>query len=199
MRSPARTRAVAAALAAALAVPGCSTDPDETTQGSTEGLSIAPSTVVSGPVDSGPADGSGDGGTPATTGGGEPHRPPTTTPPATKPTPRPTTDGRPEIVYFRVQRKPSCPAGTTVNPVPGSPVVLEWQARDVDRVALSVDGPGVYADNYPPTGTETLTFPCSGEEGDTQRHTYQLTVTNAEGKRTRTIEVTATVHTIAPV
>ncbi|TCB91287.1 hypothetical protein E0H26_25920 [Micromonospora zingiberis] len=105
----------------------------------------------------------------------------------------------PTITYFRVAQKPSCPAGTNVNPIPGTPVVLEWKVSNVDSVALSVDGQGVYADNYPPTGSETLTFPCEGAGGDVQRHTYLLTVRNAHGKQTKTLVVTATVNEVAEV
>ncbi|MFG2061684.1 hypothetical protein ACGFIK_09700 [Micromonospora sp. NPDC048871] len=105
----------------------------------------------------------------------------------------------PTITYFRVAQKPSCPAGTNVNPIPGSPVVLDWKVGNVDSVALSVDGQGVYADNYPPTGSETLTFPCEGAGGDVQRHTYQLTVRNSHGKQTKTLVVTATVNEVPEV
>ncbi|RIV38904.1 hypothetical protein [Micromonospora radicis] len=105
----------------------------------------------------------------------------------------------PTITYFRVAQKPSCPAGTSVNPIPGSPVVIEWKTSNVDHVAISVDGGGVYADNYPPTGSETLNFPCAGGAGDTQRHTYLLTVRNGQGKQTKQLVVTATVHDIPEV
>ncbi|MGC5031433.1 hypothetical protein [Micromonospora sp. DT229] len=105
----------------------------------------------------------------------------------------------PTITYFRVAQKPSCPAGTNVNPIPGTPVVLEWKVSNVDSVALSIDGQGVYADNYPPTGSETLTFPCEGAGSDVQRHTYQLTVRNSHGKQTKTLAVTATVNEVPEV
>ncbi|QLQ36692.1 hypothetical protein [Micromonospora robiginosa] len=107
--------------------------------------------------------------------------------------------GGPTIVYFRVAEKPSCPAGTTVNPVAGHPVLVEWKATNVDSVALSVDGPGVYRDTYPAAGSESFTFPCSGVEGDVQRHTYLLTVRNADGTRTKTLAVSARVHDIPAV
>ncbi|MGY3515355.1 hypothetical protein ACVMYR_03460 [Micromonospora sp. PTRAS2] len=105
----------------------------------------------------------------------------------------------PTIGYFRVAQKPACPAGTNVNPIAGTPVVVEWKTGNVDSVALSVDGPGVYGDNYPPAGSETLNFPCSGGEGDVQEHTYTLTVRNAHGKQSKTIVVTAKVHDIPRV
>ncbi|WP_431975517.1 hypothetical protein [Micromonospora haikouensis] len=105
----------------------------------------------------------------------------------------------PTIGYFRVAQKPTCPAGTNVNPIAGTPVVVEWKTGNVDSVALSVDGPGVYGDNYPPAGSETVNFPCSGGEGDVQEHTYTLTVRNAHGKQTKTLVVTAKVHDIPRV
>ncbi|MEU1884379.1 hypothetical protein ABZ491_02705 [Micromonospora rifamycinica] len=110
-----------------------------------------------------------------------------------------TTASGPTISSFRVTRKPSCPAGTTVNPIPGTGVRMEWRVADATSVALSVDGPGVYRDDYPSTGSEELTFPCSGGDGDTQRHTYTLTARNAHGKQTRTLVVTAPVHDIPKV
>ncbi|WP_431905928.1 hypothetical protein [Micromonospora carbonacea] len=105
----------------------------------------------------------------------------------------------PTIGYFRVAQKPTCPAGTNVNPIAGTPVVVEWKTGNVDSVALSVDGPGVYGDNYPPAGSETVNFPCSGGEGDVQEHTYTLTVRNAHGKQAKTLVVTAKVHDIPRV
>ncbi|MFF3853128.1 hypothetical protein [Micromonospora sp. NPDC002575] len=105
----------------------------------------------------------------------------------------------PTIGYFRVAQKPTCPAGTNVNPIAGAPVVVEWKTSNVDSVALSVDGPGVYGDNYPPAGSETVNFPCSGGEGDVQEHTYTLTVRNAHGKQSKTLVVTAKVHDIPRV
>ncbi|MFJ6196754.1 hypothetical protein [Micromonospora sp. NPDC092111] len=105
----------------------------------------------------------------------------------------------PTISYFRVADKPSCPAGTSANPIAGSPVLVEWKAGNVDSVALSVDGPGIYADDYPAAGSESFNFPCSGGEGDIQKHTYTLTVRNAHGKQSKTISVSAPVHDIPRV
>ncbi|MCX4469011.1 hypothetical protein C5N14_10785 [Micromonospora sp. MW-13] len=109
------------------------------------------------------------------------------------------TSNAPAIAYFRVADKPSCPAGTSVNPIAGSPVLVEWKASNVDSVALSIDGPGIYADDYPPAGSEVLNFPCSGGEGDIQKHTYTLTVRNSHGKQTKTIVVSAPVHDVPRV
>lgn len=190
-------RTTVVALAAALAVAGCGS-------GDTSSAESTATTTVTGT----PADAT----TAATTGSAVP------APPTTAAAGRPgggATGGSsagggtgnggarsgagPSIVYFRVAQKPSCPAGTSVNPIPGTPVVLEWKASNVDSVALSVDGPGVYADNYPPTGSETLNFPCSGSGGDIQRHTYLLTVRNAHGKQTKSLVVSATVHDVPQV
>ena len=105
----------------------------------------------------------------------------------------------PTIAYFRVAHKPSCPAGTNINPIAGTPVLVEWKANNVDSVALSIDGPGVYADDYPAAGSEAFNFPCSGGGGDIQKHTYLLTVRNAHGTQTRTLVVSARVHDIPVV
>ncbi|WP_326563719.1 hypothetical protein [Micromonospora peucetia] len=105
----------------------------------------------------------------------------------------------PTIAYFRVAHKPSCPAGTNINPIAGTPVLVEWKASNVDSVALSIDGPGVYADDYPAAGSEAFNFPCSGGGGDIQKHTYLLTVRNAHGTQTKTLVVSARVHDIPVV
>ncbi|WP_433346221.1 hypothetical protein [Micromonospora sp. CA-111912] len=105
----------------------------------------------------------------------------------------------PTIAYFRVADGPSCPAGTNINPIAGSPVLVEWRVSNVDSVALSIDGPGIYADDYPSAGSEAFNFPCSGVEGDVQKHTYTLTVRNSHGKQTKTIVVSAPVHDVPTV
>ncbi|WDZ83583.1 hypothetical protein [Micromonospora cathayae] len=213
MRSSNLSRLVVAALTATVAVTGCSVtvdpsgrskasgaDPATDTAGSTgDGPGSAP-TDGGGSKDDGGATGGGSssGSTGGSTGGGSTGGGNPTTKPATSTTTKAAANG-PQIVQFRVRQQPSCPAGTNVNPIAGNPVVLEWEATNVDRVALSVDGPGIYGDSYAPTGTETLNFPCSGPEGSTQKHTYQLTVTNAHGKQTRTLTVSARVNGVAPV
>ncbi|MEV6691138.1 hypothetical protein AB0M35_06675 [Micromonospora sp. NPDC051196] len=205
MSGPALLRTTIVALTAALVVSGCtSTDarPESASTAATDAPATTEATAVvtpevgstgSGSTGSGSTGGStgnstggstGNSTGGGSTGGGQP---------GTKSSTGPT------ITYFRVAQKPSCPAGTTVNPIPGTPVVLEWKTSNVDSVALSVDGQGVYADNYPPTGSETLSFPCSGAGGDVQRHTYLLTVQNSHGKQTKTLVVTATVHEVAEV
>ncbi|HZN18571.1 MAG TPA: hypothetical protein VFB84_10370 [Micromonosporaceae bacterium] len=39
----------------------------------------------------------------------------------------PATPSGPQIIYFRVAQQPRCPQGTTLYPVPGKPLVLEWK------------------------------------------------------------------------
>ncbi|MFY1626052.1 hypothetical protein ACN261_10100 [Micromonospora sp. WMMD723] len=196
-------RTAAVALAGVLAASGCAATTPRVEGPRTAGAKRADG----GPVGLGEATGRGDTGTAVdggTSAGGvrEP-----------EPTGSPTAGGGgddggdksgtkangPTIGSFRVTRKPSCPAGTTVNPIPGSGVRMEWQVGNATSVALSVDGPGVYRDDYPSSGSEELTFPCSGGEGDVQRHTYTLTARNAHGKQTKTIVVTAPVHDIPKV
>ncbi|MEW2385881.1 hypothetical protein AB0873_27850 [Micromonospora sp. NPDC047707] len=199
MSGPALLRTTVVALVAALAVAGCGSAGTSTSESSaTTSVTETPGGVpTSGPGTSAPGTtaggqpaGGGPTGTGATGGTGSS---------GGKSGAGSTTSTGPSITYFRVAQQPSCPAGTSANPIAGTSVVLEWKASNVDSVALSVDGPGVYADNYPPTGSETLNFPCSGSEGDVQRHTYLLTVRNAHGTQTKTLVVTATVHDVPEV
>jgi len=135
-----------------------------------------------------PAGGDGTVGSAQTTpasGGGK-----TTQPPATGP----------RIVYFRVSAtgKPSCPAGTNLNPIPGKDVTLEWQAAAVDGTQLAVDGPGLYG-SYGPQDTVTLAFPCSGKAGTQQSHTYTLRTVGGGPERTQTLTVKALINEISQV
>ncbi|NES14434.1 MULTISPECIES: hypothetical protein [Micromonospora] len=198
MRRQALLRTPVVALAAALAVTGCSSGTSDTEATATTSVTEAPggatATADAGGVAATPGGaGTTGAGTPrggtGSSGGGSGGKPTTGAP----------TGDAPGITYFRVAQQPSCPGGTTANPIAGTPAVVEWKTSDVDSVTLSVDGPGVYADNLPPTGSETLNFPCSGAEGDVQRHTYLLTVRNSAGKRTKTLVVSATVHEIKQV
>jgi hypothetical protein len=102
----------------------------------------------------------------------------------------------PQIELFRVAQEPLCPRGTTQNPIEGRPVMLEWQVTGADQVTLSVDGPGAYG-TYPAEGSETLSFGCSGGEGDRQRHTYQLTAVGNGQAVTGTLVVEAVAHEVA--
>lgn len=182
-------------LAAALAAAGCTTTPSDSTEvTATTRVTQDPAATVSGTAGTDPT------GEVTATGGATP----------TGKTGGGSTGGGtgnsggqsgsgPTITYFRVAKSPSCPAGTNLNPIAGTPVTLEWKTGNVDSVALSIDGPGVYAEDYPPSGSDTINFPCSGGDGDVQKHTYTLTVRNSSGQRTRTLTVTAKVHTIATV
>ncbi|MEU5942476.1 hypothetical protein ABZ807_25605 [Micromonospora sp. NPDC047548] len=205
MSGQALLRTTVVALAAALAAGGCASSGTSATESTaTTSVTEAPSdaaasgsaapatgeaTTTGKPADSGTTGGGSTGGGTGSSGGQSGAKPTTSAP-------RP---AGPAVAFFRVAQKPSCPSGTSANPIAGTPVVIEWKASNVDSVALSVDGPGVYADNYPPTGSETLNFPCSGAGGDVQRHTYLLTVRNAHGKQTKTLVVSAAVHDIPRV
>jgi hypothetical protein len=203
MPGQALLRASVVALVAVLAAGGCASAGRNATESTaTTSVTEAPgdpaaSTAPAGgapttsgqPTDDG-ATGSGSTGGGTDSNGGQPGGRSTTSAP--KP-------AGPTIAYFRVAQKPTCPSGTNVTPIAGTPVVVQWKTSNVDSVALSVDGPGVYADNYPPAGSETLNFPCSGAEGDVQKHAYLLTVRNAHGTQKKTLVVTATVHEIKQV
>lgn len=69
-------------------------------------------------------------------------------------------------------------------------VSLTWSARNADRVTISVDGPGVYAE-YGPSGETAILFPCPGP------HTYLLTAYGSGGA-TRTETVTVTGENVTP-
>ncbi|MEV4827224.1 hypothetical protein ACQP2H_00940 [Micromonospora sp. CA-248260] len=198
-------RTAAVAFAVVLAAGGCAA----TTTGSEGSPAIG---AAGGPAGPGHARaGSADTGT--VTDGGAPGVAVGGAGPTAAPTASPSTGGGgdsggaksgtkasgPTISYFRVTDKPRCPAGTTVNPIAGGGVLMEWRVGNVTSVALSVDGPGIYRDDYPSAGSEEFTFPCSGREGDIQRHTYTLTARNAHGTQTKTIVVTAPVHDIPKV
>ncbi|MEV0806545.1 hypothetical protein [Micromonospora sp. NPDC050200] len=205
MSGQALLRTTVVALAAALAAGGCASSGTSATESTattsvteTPGDAAAPGSAAPAtseaattgkPAGSGTTDSGSTGGDTGSSGGQSGDKPATSAP---KP-------AGPAVAFFRVAQKPSCPSGTSAKPIAGTPVVIEWKASNVDSVSLSVDGPGVYADNYPPTGSETLNFPCSGAEGDVQRHTYLLTVRNAHGKQTKTLVVSAAVHDIPRV
>ena len=117
-------------------------------------------------------------------------RTPASTAPAT------TAPAVPVIRYFRVATKPSCPSGTDQVQYEGQPVVLEWKVTGADKTTLSVDGPGVYAE-YGTEDSATLTFPCSGDPGSSQRHTYTLSAIGPDGTTSKTVTVQAKVNEIA--
>ncbi|MCU7727757.1 hypothetical protein ODJ79_28905 [Actinoplanes sp. KI2] len=102
----------------------------------------------------------------------------------------------PVIAYFRVGTKPSCPSGTNQVQYPGQPVVLEWKVRGADKTTLSVDGPGIY-NEYAAEDSATLNFPCSGDPGTYQTHTYTLRAIGPDGTTSRKLTVQAKVNEIA--
>lgn len=105
----------------------------------------------------------------------------------------------PKIVSFTVTGEPSCPAGTTLAPIDGTPVTLAWKTTGQPTVSLSVDGPGIYQSYEGPEGSETLSFPCDGAPGSYQKHTYTLTATEDGAKAEKTITVQAIINEIAVV
>lgn len=144
------------------------------------GLGAAPATTTAPPR--GPA--------PATT------RPPQH--PGGQATTSPAAPSGPQVVYFRVAQQPKCPQGTTLYPVPGQPLVLEWKVSGGYEVALSVDNPGVVGSygRYPLTGSQELTFSCGGAPGTTEKHTYTLYTIGGGAQRSRTLTVSAVVYEI---
>lgn len=126
------------------------------------------------------------------------HRPRTGPTRKTKASTAPTTTAPagPVIVYFRVATKPSCPSGTDQVQYQGRPVVLEWKVTGADKTTLSVDGPGVY-NQYGTQDSATLTFPCNGDPGSYQTHTYTLSGIGPDSTRTRKLTVQAKINEIA--
>ena len=104
----------------------------------------------------------------------------------------------PWIEYFRVAQKPSCPAGTNVAPIEGTPVTLEWKVTGADAAAISIDGPGLYG-TYEPEKSDTFPFSCGGEPGTTQKHTYLLQTVGGGETQTKEITVSARVNEITVV
>jgi hypothetical protein len=104
----------------------------------------------------------------------------------------------PRIVVFRVKTKPSCPAGTTLNPIEGTPVTLEWEVAGAQSTELAVDGPGKYAD-FKVKDSVTLSFGCSGPPNTDQKHTFTLTTIGGGPAATKTLTVTAKINEIAVV
>lgn len=152
------------------------TDPSPTTGGGAQG---------GGPTGGGSTGGGQQGGHGQQTK--PPGHPPQTSAPA-----------GPTILVFRITQKPQCPQGTSVNPIPGVPVVLSWKVSGTDTVTLSVDGGGIY-DSYPAEGGTTVNFPCSGAPGEKVTHTYQLRTVGGGEVRSKTLTASATVHDIPQV
>jgi hypothetical protein len=104
----------------------------------------------------------------------------------------------PRIVSFRVKTAPTCPAGTDLNPIDGTPVTLEWEVAGAESTELAVDGPGKYAD-YKVKDSVTLNFGCSGAPNTDAKHTYTLTTIGGGPAAKQTLTVTAKINEIAHV
>jgi hypothetical protein len=176
---------IAAALAAA-ALTGCGqggtpggsgADPDPT-------YSVQPDTPMNDLETVAPSDDAGGGND---NGGGGTDSGPTEDPNA------------PRIEYFRVAQQPTCPSGTNLNPIDGTPVTLEWKVVNADAASISIDGPGLYG-TYEPAKSDTFPFSCGGEPGSTQEHTYLLQTVGGDGEtKTKEITVSAKVNEITVV
>ncbi|MFC0626027.1 hypothetical protein [Kribbella deserti] len=97
------------------------------------------------------------------------------------------------INTFIIKTRPSCPSSGPNASTPGSPVVLEWQTVDTDKVTISIDGPGVY-ESYPSTHSAELPFGCAGTPGSSQVHRYLLTATGGGQSIQRTLTVQARIN-----
>lgn len=104
----------------------------------------------------------------------------------------------PTIVSFKIASKPSCPAGTNVNPIPGQPVKLSWKVSGADKVTISIDGPGVFQE-YATTDSDTFSFGCDGNPGETAKHTYLLRTVGGGEVKEKTLTVTAKINEITVV
>jgi hypothetical protein len=126
------------------------------------------------------------------TGGGGTTTP---TPAAKSPTPKTNTTtaaSGPQIVSFKVSKQPMCPVvGTPDAPysAPGQDVTLSWKVTGATKVALSVDGPGIYQDNYKAEDSQQLSFGCDTSKPQSS-HKYILTVTGGGVTKTQNLTVT---------
>jgi hypothetical protein len=96
----------------------------------------------------------------------------------------------PRIEYFRVRSRPRCRYIENGVVHESVPVTLEWKVTGTDRIRLSVDGPGLYAE-YGPAGSDALPFPCEAAPGTDQSHTYTLTAIGLGRDRSQTLVVKA--------
>ena len=104
----------------------------------------------------------------------------------------------PWIEFFRVAEQPTCPSGTNLNPIEGTPVKLEWKVTGADAASISIDGPGLYG-TYEPEKSDTFPFSCGGPANSTQKHTYLLTTVGGGEPQTKEITVSARVNEITVV
>jgi hypothetical protein len=152
--------------------------------GTSSSAQSGPSTAAS------PSAGAGEVTTDTGTGRG------TTSPTPTKsPTPKTNTTtaaSGPQIVSFKASKQPMCPVvGTTDAPysAPGQDVTLSWKVTGATKVALSVDGPGIYQDNYKAEDSQQLSFGCDTSKPQSS-HKYILTVSGGGVTKTQTLTVT---------
>jgi len=109
------------------------------------------------------------------------------TPPATTRTTTPVTAATtaPRPTVSNVSASPStfltCSQATTA----GNAVTVSWTTANAATVEISIDGPGVYQSNLPPSGSTKVPAPCS----DTQ----QVTVTGIGANGTRSDPKTITI------
>jgi hypothetical protein len=160
------------------------------------GVEASPSSTASAAGGLGAGSGPDDAaGGPDDDGGGPPG--PAPAPPSGQGGPADQQPVGPVIEVFQVTQQPQCPGGTTLNPIEAQPVALQWTVTgaDADQVSLSIDGPGVY-NTYPAEGGDVINFPCEGEEGDIQEHTYLLTAVGDGVTVTETLVVTAKVQQV---
>ena len=99
----------------------------------------------------------------------------------------------PQIVYFRIKTKPSCPSAGPGANFPGNPIVLEWKVAGADQVTISIDGPGSFG-TYDPVYQHEFPFPCSGASGSTQKHTFLLRTAGGGPVREQTVTGEARVN-----
>lgn len=119
--------------------------------------------------------------TPPSTDGGRPPPPPPPPPPTPTPSPTPPASG-PRILSFTADRQGDCTGGS------GS-VTFRYDVVDAENVDIVQDGANriVHGALFKMPTSVTMDFPCDG-----QPHTYELTVSDAEGRhsepRTVTVE-----------
>lgn len=112
---------------------------------------------------------------PGSTAQPTPGNPGNTGTPKANSTPTPIKTG-PQIAYFRIKTKPSCPSSGPGASFPGNDIELEWKVTGgPNEVTISIDSPGIFG-TYKAEHAEKFPFACGGASGTTQKHTYLLKV-----------------------
>lgn len=97
------------------------------------------------------------------------------------------------IAYFKIKTDAKCQStGPGGFYSPGS-ITLEWKVNGASHITISIDGPGIYG-TYPGTHAEEFNFPCSGNSGSTQTHTYLLRTIGLTPVREATVKGSARVN-----